>query len=58
MSKQDSTINIAVTAPSSLGEALFGFYRHSMYVFRRPSPASFAERRYGWDDDRNGLQYH
>ena len=43
MFKQDSTINTAVTAPSSLGEALLGFYHHSMYVIRKPSPASFAE---------------
>jgi|SRR5215467_619615 len=43
MSKQESTINTAITASPSLGESLFGFYRHSMYVFLRPSPASFAE---------------
>lgn len=42
MSQQDSTINTPA-APFSLSEALFGFYRHCMYVFLRPSPASFAE---------------
>src|SRR5215469_235668 len=43
MYKQDSTINTAVTAPPSSGEALFHFYPHSFYVLLRPSPASFAE---------------
>ncbi|HZU01120.1 MAG TPA: Yip1 family protein [Ktedonobacteraceae bacterium] len=42
MSQQESTITTSAT-PFSLGEALFGFYARSMFVFLRPSPASFAE---------------
>jgi Yip1 domain len=42
MSQQESTITTPA-APFSLGEALFGFYGRSMFVFLRPSPASFAE---------------
>ncbi len=44
MSQQNPIIT-TLTTPFSWSEALFGFYGHSMFVFLRPSPASFAEEK-------------